>query len=63
MTLPKTLQQAELRIAQSSKPTAEAVIARYIISTIIGVEAGNAILREENPNPANIAAIPTSFIM
>jgi len=49
-------------MAQSSKPTAEAVIARYMISTIIGVEDGNAIFREENPKPANIAAIPTYII-
>ena len=49
-------------MAQSSKPTAEAVIARYMISTIIGVEDGNAIFREEKPKPANIAAIPILFI-
>jgi hypothetical protein len=45
-------------MAQSSKPTAEAVIARYMISIKTGVESGNCIFSEENPKPANIAAIP-----
>ena len=45
-------------MAQSSKPTAEAVIARYIISTRMEVSLGNYILRLEKPKPANIAAIP-----
>jgi len=34
------------------------VNARYTISTIIGVLEGNYIFKEENPNPASIAAIP-----
>ena len=47
-----------MRIAQSSSPTAEAVIARYIISMNIGVVEGNCIFRDEKPKPASIAAIP-----
>lgn len=56
--LPNTEQQAELRIAQSSKPIAQAVIERYTISITTDVPAGNCILSDENPNPANIAEIP-----
>lgn len=56
--LPKTEQQAELRIAQSSRPTEQAVIARYTISRIIEVSGGKFILKDENPKPASIAAMP-----
>ena len=49
-------------MAHSSRPTAEAVIPRYIICIIIGVLAGNCIFSEENPNPASIAAIPKNII-
>ena len=58
LILPKTEQHAAFKIAQSSSPTAEAVNARYTISTIKGVLDGNCIFKEENPNPASIAAIP-----
>jgi hypothetical protein len=59
---PNTEQQAEFKIAHSSSPIAEAVIPRYKISTIVGVEAGNCIFREEKPKPASIAAIPKQLM-
>ena len=45
-------------MAHNSRPTADAVIPRYIICIMVGVVDGNCILREENPKPASIAAIP-----
>jgi hypothetical protein len=48
-------------MAQSSSPTADAVIARYIISINIEVPGGNCIFKELNPNPASIAAIPSQI--
>jgi len=57
-TLPNTEQHAAFSIAHNSRPTADAVIARYIISTMTDVSFGNYIFKELNPKPASIAAIP-----
>ena len=55
---PKTAQVAAFRIAQSSRPMAPAVKAKYRISKITLVSLGKSILNELKPKPASIAAIP-----
>ena len=55
---PKTEQVAAFRIAQSSSPMAQAVKLKYSIYVIVLVSLGKFILKELNPKPANIAAIP-----
>ena len=50
-------------MAHNSRPTAEAVIPKYIIWISMGVVDGNCIFSDEKPKPASIAAIPITQML
>ena len=55
---PNTAHVAAFRMAQSSRPIAPAVNAKYSISKIMLVLSGKSMRSELKPKPASIAAIP-----